>query len=285
MNSAADAFLETLSCPGPQEVIVAGRLLRPGRRVRLKPRRVGDTLDSALTGRVAVIEGIEQDEAGIAHVAVVLEDDPGRDLAPARHPAHRFFFAPEEIEPIDEGAGPSMSKRVLVAGIGNVFLGDDGFGPAVAQRLAGMELAREVEVADFGIRGLDLAYALGRPYEAVILVDTVARGGLPGQLQVIEPDLGSEDAGPFDSHRMDPLAVLQLARRLGSLPAQILLVGCEPGEVAARESMAMSLSAPVAAAVEQAAQTVLKLTGALLAERRPAAAGNGENRTSREKES
>ncbi len=283
MSSAADAFLETLSRPGLQEVIVAGHLLRPGSRVRLKPQSGGDILDSALAGRAAVVEGIERDEAGTAHVAVVLEDDPGRDLAPARHPAHRFFFRPEEIEPIDENAGASTSKRVLVAGIGNVFLGDDGVGAAVARRLAGMELPPEVEVADFGIRGLDLAYALGQPYDAVILVDTVARGGLPGDLHVIEPDLDSEDATPFNSHRMDPVAVLQLARRLGTLPPQILLVGCEPLETAAGESMSMNLSAPVAAAVEAGAKRALELAGTLLTSRRPAAPDNAKREKKKKK--
>ena len=262
--SEADRFLENLSRPGPQEVTVAGRVLKRGSRVRLKPRPGSDVLDGALVGRAAVIEGIEEDDRGTPHVAVVLENDDGRDLAAARHPAHRFFFAPDEIEP-DEGSGESQQlRRVLVAGIGNVFLGDDGFGSAVVQRLAGREVQRGIEVMDFGIRGMDLAYALGQPYDAAILVDTVESAGFPGRLKLIEPDIGSGDAAPFDSHRMNPLAVLKMARRLGGLPPQVFLIGCEPVAITDGETMSMDLSAPVAAAVAKAAEMVLDLAGRLL---------------------
>lgn len=217
-----------------------------------------------------MIESIEQDDRGGTHVVVVLEDDPGRDLAATRHPAHRFFFAPDEMEPFEESTGVSTAKRVLVAGIGNVFLGDDGFGAVVAQRLAGRELPPGVEVVDFGIRGLDLAYALGQPYDAVILIDALARGGCPGRIEVIQPDIDGDESAPFDSHRMDPSAVLRLARRLGGLPARILLVGCEPLETGAGESAFMNLSAPVAAAVEPVVDRVLELAGLLLVGRHDA---------------
>ncbi len=241
--------------------------LRPGRRVRLKPGHSADVLDQTLAQRAAVIDSVEQDDRGAIHVVVVLEDDPGRDLAAARHPAHRFFFAPEEIEPLDENTGEASPRRVLVAGIGNVFGGDDGFGVAVAQHLTARALPPGIEVADFGIRGLDLAYALAQPYDAAILIDALARGGCPGCLEVIEPDIDGAGAAPFDSHRMDPLTVLRLARRLGGLPAQILLVACAPLEIGADESMSMKLSAPVAAAVEPAAEKVLNLASLLLAGR------------------
>jgi hydrogenase maturation protease len=278
MSSEADVFLEDLSHPGPQEIAVAGCLLRPGSRVRLRPRPGGDVLDGVLAGRAAMIEGIEQDDRGTAHVAVILDDDPGRDLAATCHPTRRFLFMTDEIEPIDEGAAPSVAGRVLVAGIGNVFFGDDGFGSAVARRLAATELPPGIEVADFGIRGLDLAYALGQPYDAAILVDAMIRGGLPGRLWVIEPAARRDEAEAvlFDSHRMDPLAVLHLARRLGGLPPQVLLVGCEPLAVVAGESMSMGLSIPVAVAVEKAVEMVLDLAGLLLAGRRPVAAVNTE---------
>ncbi len=277
MSAGADGFLENLARPARQEVAVSGRLLKPGSRVRLRPRPGGDILDRTLAGHVAVIESIDEDDAGLTHVAVVLEDDPGRDLAATRHPTRRFFFTPEEMEPVEDSTGPAASRRVLVAGIGNIFLGDDGFGAAVAQRLAERELPPGIEVADFGIRGLDLAYALGQPYDAAILVDIVAGTGCPGRLQVIEPDLDSDEDAPFDSHRMDPLAVLRLACVLGGLPPQIFLVGCEPLEVEESESMSMSLSAPVAAAVEPAAAIVLKLAGLLRAGRRPGADGTTES--------
>ncbi len=231
--------------------------LRPGLRVRLNPRPGGDFLDGALAGRVAVIDTIEEDDRGAAHVAVFLEDDPGRDLAVTRHLAHRFFFAPEELEPLDEDRQASVSKRVLVAGIGNIFLGDDGFGAAVARRLAAAECPPGMEVADFGIRGMDLAYALGQPYDAALL----------------------------DSHRMDPVAVLRLARRLGRLPPQIYLIGCESANMGEGDSMFTGLSGPVAAAVEQAARVVRELAALLLAGRRPEANGETRTETTKDKES
>ena len=265
MSVEADDFLNALAQPGPQELVVAGLPLRPGSRVRLKPRPGGDVIDAALVGRMAVVEGIEQDDAGTAHIAVLLEDDPGADLAAARHPAHRFFFAPDEIEPVGAGFKSALVTRILVAGIGNVFLGDDGFGPAVAQHLAKRKTPPEIDVVDFGIRGMDLAYALGQPYGAAILVDTVAQGGPPGSVYVIEPDMDEAvRSPPPDSHHMEPMAVLGLARRLGTLPPHVLLVGCEPAERAESESMSMKLSAPVAAAVEKAAQIVLRLATRLL---------------------
>jgi hydrogenase maturation protease len=264
MSVEADDFLEVLSTPGPQEVMASGHLLRPGNRVRLKPHQGGDVIDMALAGRLAVIEGIEQDDTGTTHVAVILEDDPAADLAAARHPAHRFFFAPDEIAPAGAGFKPVPTMRILVAGIGNVFLGDDGFGPAVAQYLTKRELPREINVVDFGIRGMDLAYALSQPCDVAILVDTVARGGPVGSLYVIEPDMDGCEETSFDSHRMEPTAVLRLARRLGRLPPRVLLVGCEPTEAMASESMSMKLSDPVAAAVEEAARIVLKLASQLL---------------------
>ncbi len=262
-----------------------GTNLRPGQRVRLKPRPGGDVLDGALAGCVAVIDVIEEDDRGTAHVAVFLEDDPGRDLAPARHPAHRFFFAPEELEPLEDGTRASALRRVLVAGIGNIFLGDDGFGSIVAQRLAAMELPRGMEVADFGIRGMDLAYALGQPYEAVILVDTVPRGGRPGRLAVIKPEVGNDDTAAFDGHRMDPVAVLKLARRLGGLPPRIYLVGCEPMKAGEGDGMSAGLSAAVAAAVEPAVRMVRELADLLLAGRRPGGNDNAETETTMSKES
>ncbi len=252
--------------------------------MRLKPRAGGDLLDAALAGRVAVIAAIDEDDRGAVHVAVFLEDDPGRDLAAAHPLAHRFLFAPQELEPLDEDTRAAALRRVLVAGIGNVFLGDDGFGTAVAQRLAAAELPAGVEVVDFGIRGMDLAYALGQPYEAVILVDTVARGKCPGHLFVIEPDIDNDDASGWDNHRMDPVAVLKLARRLGRLPPQIYLVGCEPMKVGEDDDMFTGLSAPVAAALEPAARMVRELADLLLAGRRPGANDNIETKAAERKE-
>lgn len=270
MSWEATSWGEMMTQPAPQEIDVAGRLLRPGSRVRLRPHQGGDLMDMALAGRVAVIEGIDCDDAGVAQVAVVVEDDPGRDLGLARHPAHRFFFQVSELEPVDEREEPA--RRVLVAGIGNIFHGDDGFGPAVAQRLLQRALPRGVDVVDFGIRGMDLAYALGSGYHAAVLVDALPRGSAPGTLCLVEPDLTEGDVA-VDSHQMNPAAVLQLARALGPLPSRLLIVGCEPGpggEPWSGEPMSMELSAEVAAAVDAAADTVADLTARLLEEAEPA---------------
>jgi len=278
-----DSFLEEMARPPIQEVEVAGRVLRPGSRVRLRPRAGGDLIDTALAGRNAVIEGIDQDEDGVAHVAVVIEDDPGRDLGEARHPAHRFFFAPGELEPVEVGEEAGPPRRVLVAGIGNVFLGDDGFGVVVAQLLSARSLPVGVEVADFGIRGMDLAYALGRGYHAAILVDAVPRGWPAGTLHVIEPEEDEVEAAPLDVHRMDPLTVLRLARRLGPVPAQIVIVGCEPDEITEEWSTekAMRLSSKSAAVVETAADMVVELATRLVAGPDPNVADNEDKKGER----
>ena len=153
-------------------------------------------------------------------------------------------------------------KRVLVAGVGNVFLGDDGFGVEVVRRLAGRELPEGVEVADFGIRAMDLAYALQDDYEVVVFVDAISRGEKPGTVYLLEPEI--EDGGEvtLDTHGMDPVKVIQLSRALGAKPTRTLVVGCEPQVVVSGEDydeMLMELSEPVGAAVEEAVQLVESL--------------------------
>jgi hydrogenase maturation protease len=153
-------------------------------------------------------------------------------------------------------------KRVLVAGVGNVFLGDDGFGVEVVRRLAGRELPEGVEVADFGIRGLDLAYALQDDYEIVIFVDAIPRGEEPGTVYLIEPEIEEDGEVVLDTHGMDPVKVMKLARALGANPTRTFVVGCEPQVVASGEDyddMLMELSEPVRAAVEEAAKLVESL--------------------------
>jgi len=146
-----------------------------------------------------------------------------------------------------------VTGRVLVAGIGNIFLGDDGFGAEVAQRLASRPQPHGVKVADFGIRGLHLAFELLEGYDLVVLVDAVRRGDPPGTVSVIEPDtddLGG-DASP-DAHDMDPVGVLRLLADMGGEVEQLLLVA---GEVAETDER-IGLSAPMAAAVDEAVQVV-----------------------------
>jgi hydrogenase maturation protease len=182
-----------------------------------------------------------------------------------------------------------MTGQTLVAGIGNIFLGDDGFGVEVATRLAGAELPGGVKVVDYGIRGMHLAYDLSSGYDAAILVDATARGGEPGTIYVIEPDFGSA-AGPpgtgpadtpaaapapdpapgaeqaaddtltasplLDAHGMQPDVVFSMLDMLGGeRPGRILVVGCEPASI----DYGIGLSDPVAAAVDEAVRVVLDL--------------------------
>ncbi len=149
---------------------VDGTELRAGNRVLLRPRAGGDIMDLALADRTAVVESIEEGVDGEVQLAVTVEDDPGRDLGERRQPGHRFFFSPEEVRPLEPATAPA-GPRVLVAGIGNIFLGDDGFGVALAGRLATRELPAGVEVVDFGIRGMDLAWAMQDGYDAVVMLD------------------------------------------------------------------------------------------------------------------
>ena len=252
-------YWEELERPGPDAVDVDGHELRAGSRVRLRPAAGGDIWDLALAGRTAVVEAIEEDLEGRVTFAVVLDDDPGRDLGLARQPGHRFFFSPAEVEPLPND-DPPTSPRVLIAGIGNVFLGDDGFGVALADRLARRALPPDVKVVDFGIRGMDLAFALQDGYEAAVLLDATPRGEPPGTLYVIEVD--SADAGAaLDTHGMDPVKVLGLARAIGGTPPRTFLVGCEPltrmtGE---EEDVVAELSEPVRAALDRAVGFVEEL--------------------------
>jgi hydrogenase maturation protease len=161
-----------------------------------------------------------------------------------------------------------MSKSILVAGIGNIFLGDDAFGVEVVRRLATHTLPDGVEVTDFGIRGLDLAFELlDRADGTTILVDAAPRGGAAGTVYLIEPDLtgagqravaspvATTGDGWSDAHAMTPGAVFALLARLGGTPPRVLLVGCEP----LRAEEEMGLSPPVEQAVDEAVQLILEV--------------------------
>jgi hydrogenase maturation protease len=230
---------------------VAGVEVGRGSRVVLRPRAGADIFDRAIAGKVAVVDRVDEDMEGSVQLAVVVEDDPGRDLGEMRQPGHRFFFSPEEVEPL--AGQPQPAARVLVAGIGNIFMGDDAFGVEVARRLAERPLPAGVEVGDFGIRGIDLMYALGEGYDAAVFVDAVPRGEPPGTLSVIEPEL-EEGEATIDAHGMDPVKVLSLARQVGSVPERILVVGCEPGVrmTGDEEEVVGELSEPVRAAIDDA---------------------------------
>jgi hydrogenase maturation protease len=149
--------------------------------------------------------------------------------------------------------------RVLVAGIGNIFLGDDGFGVEVVRRLAAESLGDSVVVADFGIRGIHLAYELaGGAYDAAILVDAIARGGEPGTLYTLEPqpDLSAQvDSGMADAHALTPDALLAWLHRAGGADVRIIIVGCEPAEL----DESMEISPRVAASVDNAVALIRDL--------------------------
>jgi hydrogenase maturation protease len=157
----------------------------------------------------------------------------------------------------------ASNGKILVAGIGNIFLGDDAFGVEVVQRLATRPLPLNVRVVDFGIRSYDLAYALMEPWEAVILVDAVPCGGEPGTVYLIEPDLAqiveSHDDFGFDAHSMSPVAVFQLVDKLGGKVGRVMVVGCEPSTVDADVEGETGLSQPVRAAVDQAIRMIEEL--------------------------
>jgi hydrogenase maturation protease len=162
-------------------------------------------------------------------------------------------------------------NQILVAGIGNIFKGDDGFGVEVAQRLARRPLPVGVKVVDFGIRGIDLTYALLDGYDAAILLDTVRRGEPPGTLFVIAPERhSSEPLAPDDlllePHNLDPAKVLRLAEALGGGCPRILLVACEPETFGDEETGAMGLSPSVAAVIDEAVAAVERLVSDLMKE-------------------
>jgi len=164
--------------------------------------------------------------------------------------------------------------QILIACIGNIFLGDDGFGTEVARRLAGRNLPTEVIVKDFGIRGLDLTYALLDPYELVILVDACPRGGEPGTIYLVEPDPVESSASEgeparLETHGMNPTSVLRMVKSMGGAPDRILIVGCEPSDLGSDEEGKLGLSAAVEGAVDEAI-TMIETLVAVVLDRDPA---------------
>jgi len=152
--------------------------------------------------------------------------------------------------------------KILVAGVGNVFLGDDAFGVEVARRLEGETFPAGVNVADYGIRGVHLAYELLRGYDTLILIDAAPRGEAPGTVFVLEPDFADEqnvergESGfVLDAHGMDPEMVLGILRDLGGHVDRVVIVGCEPENV----EEGMGLSPSVERAVDDAVRLVRDL--------------------------
>jgi hydrogenase maturation protease len=161
------------------------------------------------------------------------------------------------------------APKILIACIGNIFLGDDAFGVEVARLLAKRSLDDRVRLVDFGIRGLDLVYALLEDWQAVIFVDAAPRGGKPGALYVIEPDLadivaGSPSSLALDAHQMDPVRVLRLALGMGAKLPKLLIAGCEPTPLNG-DDLQGELTPAVAAAVAPAAELIESLLAEILA--------------------
>ena len=162
----------------------------------------------------------------------------------------------------------NANERILVAGIGNIFFGDDAFGVEVIRELARIHLPEQVSAVDFGIRGYDLAYAIMDGYAATILVDITARGEPPGTLYLIELDqekIAGLEATIPDGHSLEPVSVLRLVQSLGGQITRLYLVGCEPA-VLETEDGQIGLSEPVRAAVPEAVQMIQRVLNQLLSE-------------------
>lgn len=158
-------------------------------------------------------------------------------------------------------------KNILVAGIGNIFFGDDAFGCEVAKELMRRALPEGVRVVDFGIRSYDLAYAMMDGPDTTIFIDATPQGQPPGTIYLIEPEINELDNNSgevVNAHSMNPIRVLQLLRSLGGQPGKLYLVGCEPA-VLEPEDGTMGLSAIVQAAIPGALEMIESLIRDLLA--------------------
>ena len=227
-----------------------------GGKVVLRPGTDRDVYDRMLDGRTATIERLYVDYEDGAHIAVTIDDDPGQELF--RETGRYLFF---QCRRARGGGGVSAREhQILVAGIGNAWMRDDGFGGHVAKALGERELPQAVTVLDFGTGGLDLAYEVMRGYyDALVLVDVSRQGGEPGTLYVIEPDPDEiepiADGEVVSPHGMDPKTVLRFVKTVGGWPGKIVVVACEP---AAGDEMGLELTPEVAAVVDRAAELVLE---------------------------
>jgi hydrogenase maturation protease len=253
--SAWEAFLNPPTTDTDDALDGGGRRITTGARVRLAPHpeRRADAMDMFLAGETATVAEICRDLEDRVHVAVTVDASKADDLHAAN--GRYYYFRPDEVEVLD-AAPPIRSARVLVAGIGNMFLGDDGFGCAVIQRLASRSFPEWVKVQDFGIGSIHLAYdLLERRYETTIIVDALARGDAPGTLYVLEPDVDGVPAQPADAHTLTVESVLGFLKHIGGTPGRVVVVGCEAASVAPE----MGLSDAVTAAIDGAVELVMSL--------------------------
>lgn len=157
-------------------------------------------------------------------------------------------------------------QQILVAGVGNAWMRDDGFGGRVVERLQKLSMPEGVTVADFGTGGLDLAYEVMRGYDALVLIDASQQGHEPGTLYLIEPEESSvpggiENGDVLNPHGMDPATVLRFLKAVNGWPGKVVIVACEPHDV---EEMGLGLSPAVEGALDGAVQLVLKTVDDLL---------------------
>ena len=159
-------------------------------------------------------------------------------------------------------------RKILIAGVGNAWLRDDGFGGEVARRLEQLSLPENVVVMDAGTGGLDLAYEVMRGYDALVILDVSRQGGEPGTLYVMEPEEesvngGIEDGQVINPHGMDPQTVLRFVKSIGAWPGRVMVIACEPADV---EEVGWGLTEQVKEAVDRAVTLVVETVEELRSE-------------------
>ena len=236
-DSSFDPFTDTMRIGGVE--------VGAGTRVRLKPSRRADAHDLFYAGRLATVKGVFNDVDGDQHVAVALDDDPAADMLEWQ--GRFLYFHPDEIEVLQV-----TTQRVLVAGIGNIFLGDDGFGVEVIKNIDATSVPEGTTAVDFGIRGVHLALELLEGYDALVLIDAMPLGEPPGTVAIFEPDVESVDPTSVDAHSMSPAVVLGLLAGMGGHVSRVVVVGCQPLSL----DEGIGLSGPVSAAVGPAIEAV-----------------------------
>jgi len=177
--------------------------------------------------------------------------------------------------PLDESQqkiniASTVKKRVMIAGVGNMFMKDDGFGSAVVKKMLNKKFPEGVEVKDFGMGGLKLAYDLMKGYDGLIFLDASARGEKPGTLYMIEPDekdfsADLEKGGPIDPHGADPVTVLRFVKSIGSWPGKVIVIACEPETV---NDFEIGLSMPVSTAIDAAIELVDEILNEIYSEKK-----------------
>ena len=257
-------------------VEIDGIAVKIGDRVRLRPKEGGDILDIALRGQIAIIESIEEDYEGAQHICVVIEDDPGRDLGMMRQPGHRFFFTPGgngtppavTATAAEANGRKAVKPTILVAGIGNIFLGDDAFGVEVVRRLheraiCPRKCASSTSAFAASIWLMPCRMATRPPSSSMHFLTDKRPEPSPSSNRM-HSEIAAAPDSLVEAHSMHPLNVLRMAAAMNGSLNRVLLVGCEPASLGGDEGY-MGLSEPVEAAVEEAVNATEALVRRLLA--------------------